>query len=192
VPVTGFSYSITRRPIPSPGSRETALPSNVVVDLTTWNPQFFTAQAIAAGVTNFSYVSERSRLPVDPTTGYVDILLYPNGLVVPTTAYSSPTSFSMGSAFFHFWLSERSDVFDPKMQARAGVHYLLPMVADQNNNYPNASDNFKPRALSGERRLVTLFARTGQIVTNQIEVFDGTNPSLPFLGAQQGTKGDSR
>ena len=39
---------------------------------------------------------------------------------------------------------------------------------------------------------MTLFARTGQIVTNQIETFNGTAPSLPFLGAQQGTRGDSR
>ena len=189
---TNVPYSITRRPTPSPGSRETPLPSNVVIDLTTWNPQFFTAQAIAAGITNISYVSERSRLPVDPNTGYVDILLNPNGTVVPTTEYSSPTSAGMGSAFYHFWLSERSDLFDPQMQAPAGVPYLLPMVSDLNNSYPNPNDNFKPRALSGERRLVTLFARTGQIVTNQIETFNGTAPSLPFLGAQQGTRGDSR
>ncbi len=189
---TNLPYSITRRPVPAPGSRETPLPSNVVIDLTTWNPQFFTAQAIAAGITNISYVSERSRLPVDPNTGYVDILLNPNGTVVPTTEYSSPTSAGMGSAFYHFWLSERSDLFDPQMQAPAGVPYLLPMVSDLNNSYPNPNDNFKPRALSGERRLVTLFARTGQIVTNQIETFNGTAPSLPFLGAQQGTRGDSR
>ena len=109
-----------------------------MIDLTTWNPQFFTAQAITAGITNISYVSERSRLPVDPNTGYVDILLNPNGTVVPTTKYSSPTSVGMGSAFYHFWLSERSDLFDPQMQAVAGVPYLLPMVSDLNNSYPES------------------------------------------------------
>jgi len=189
---TNLPYSITRRPVPAPGARETPLPSNVVVDLTTWNPQYFIIQAQNQGVTNFPYVSERSRLPVDPYMGYVDILLNPNGTVVPTTEYSSLSSAGMGSAFYHFWLSERSDLFDPQMQAPAGVPYLLPMVSDLNNNYPNPNDNFKPRALSGERRLVTLFARTGQIVTNQIETFNGTTPSWPFLLPQQGTRGDSR
>ena len=38
-----LSYSITRRPVVSPGARETPLPSNVVVDLTTWNSQFYNA-----------------------------------------------------------------------------------------------------------------------------------------------------
>ena len=98
-----ISYTITRRPVVSPGSRETPLPSNVVVDLTTWNAQYFNANF--SGTTGVSYVSERSRLPVDPTTGYVDILLNPNGTVVPTTEYSSPSSFGMNSAFYHFWLA---------------------------------------------------------------------------------------
>ena len=38
----------------------------------------------------------------------LDILLNPNGTVVPTTIYSAPSSFGMSSAFFHFWLAERS------------------------------------------------------------------------------------
>ena len=38
--VNNIPYTITRRPVVSPGSRETPLPSNVVVDLTTWNPVF--------------------------------------------------------------------------------------------------------------------------------------------------------
>ena len=172
-------YTITRRPVVSPGSRETPLPSNVVVDLTTWNP----------GAFGNVYVSERSRLPVDPTTGYVDILLNPNGTVVPTTEYSSPSSFGMNSAFYHFWLAERGDLFDPL--AQAGVPYLLPMVAGS-ANYPYTGDAFGTRALTGERRLMTLYTRTGQLITNQVETFDGANPSLPFLLPQQGVRGDTR
>jgi len=174
-----MSYSIIRRPVVSPGSRETPLPTNIVVDLTTWYPQAF----------NGTFVSERSRLPVDPITGNVDILLYPNGTVVPTTLYSSPSLFGIGFAFFHFWLAERGDLFDPI--AQTGVPYLLPMIAGS-ANYPNSNDAYNTRALTGERRLMTLYARTGQMVTNQIETFDGTNPSLPFLAPQQGLRGDTR
>ena len=172
--VNNIPYTITRRPVVSPGSRETPLPSNVVVDLTTWNP----------GAFGNVYVSERSRLPVDPTTGYVDILLNPNGTVVPTTVYSSPTSFGMGSSFYHFWLAERGDLYDPV--ATPGVAYLLPQV--QNVDTPAGETRF----LKGERRLLTLFTRTGAINTNQVETFDGNNPSLPFLAPQQGIRGDTR
>ena len=168
-------YTITRRPVVSPGSRETPLPSNVVVDLTTWNPSVFGTGR---------YVSERSRLPVDPTTGNVDILLNPNGTVVPTTEYSSPSSFGMNSAFYHFWLAERGDLFDPV--ANPGIPYLLPQV--QNVDTPAGETRF----LKGERRLLTLFTRTGAINTNQVETFDGNNPSLPFLAPQQGIRGDTR
>jgi prepilin-type N-terminal cleavage/methylation domain-containing protein len=190
-------YIITRRPVVVPGARETALPSSVVVDLTTWNAGYFTALARNAGVSApFAYVSERSRLPVDATNGSVDILLNPNGTVVPTTVYSSPTSFGMDSSFYHFWLAERTDLFDPAMKAPAGVPYLLPMVAGSpplgGTPYPNVNDTLGTRALKGERRLMTLFTRTGAINTNQVETFDGTNPSLPFLLPQQGVRGDTR
>jgi len=188
-PLTGLlnqSYIITRRPVVSPGSRETPLPSNVVVDLTTWNPSAFGA----------GYVKERSRLPVDATTGNVDILLYPNGTVVPTTLYSSPSSFGMNSAFYHFWLAERGDLFDPI--ANANVPYLLPMVPG--STYPGGTPypNVGARALKGERRLMTLYTRTGQLVTNQVETFDATaippgpGPNYPFLAPQQGLRGDTR
>ena len=177
--VNNIPYTITRRPVVSPGSRETPLPSNVVVDLTTWNAQYFNVNF--STTTGINYVSERSRLPVDPTTGYVDILLNPNGTVVPTTVYSSPTSFGMGSSFYHFWLAERGDLYDPV--ATPGVAYLLPQV--QNVDTPAGETRF----LKGERRLLTLFTRTGAINTNQVETFDGNNPSLPFLAPQQGIRG---
>jgi len=191
--IVNQSYIITRRPVVSPGARETLLPSNVVVDLTTWNPGFYnnTAPFNTYGIT---WVAERSRLPVDPTTGYVEILINPNGTVVPTSVYSSPSSFGMASSFYHFWLSERGDLFDPQAQpgTPTGVPYLLPMIAGA-ANYPNKNDT-SGRALKGERRLVTLYTRTGQIITNQLEDsnFNGTKPSLPFLLPQQGVRGDTR
>ncbi len=189
-------YTITRRPVVSPGSRETLLPSNVVVDLTTWYPPAF----------GTGYVKERSRLPVDPNTGNVDILLNPNGTVVPTTEYSSPSSFGMDSAFYHFWLAERGDLFDPV--ANPNVPYLLPMVPrstyPSGTPYPNVNDPLGTRALTGERRLMTLHTRTGQLITNQVETFDATplpyqtpaglgpGPNYPFLAPQQGVRGDTR
>jgi len=196
-------YNITRRPVVSPGSRETPLPSNVVVDLTTWNAQYFNVNF--STTTGVSYVSERSRLPVDSTTGYVDILINPNGTVVPTTEYSSPSSFGMNSAFYHFWLAERGDLFDPV--ANTGIPYLLPMVPGSTYAggtpypYTNPPDPLGTRALKGERRLMTLYTRTGQLITNQVETFDATplppvglgpGPNYPFLAPQQGIRGDTR
>ena len=46
--------------------REISLPTNVVIDLTTWGNAFQERSQFPAGVIN-------------PYTGYVDILLYPNG-----------------------------------------------------------------------------------------------------------------
>ena len=106
-PPSNVSYTIDRRPGPTPNAREISLPTNVVIDMTTWANAF----------------QERSQFPpgvINPFTGYVDILLYPNGTVVPTTLYSTPSSFGMAGAFFHFWLAERSDV--------------IAMQLDQNGN----------------------------------------------------------
>ena len=96
-PPSNVPYTINRRPAPVANAREVSLPTNVVIDMTSWANAF----------------QERSQFPpgvINPFTGYVDILLYPNGTVVPTTLYSTPSSFGMSGAFFHFWLAERSDV----------------------------------------------------------------------------------
>ena len=182
-------YTITRRPVVSPGSRETPLPSNVVVDLTTWN---------ADSVSAHGYVSERSRLPVDPTTGYVDILLNPNGTVVPTTEYSSPSSFGMNSAFYHFWLAERGDLFDPV--ATPGAFPTCCRWCPERLSVPIPTPTIalrQPVRLKGERRLITLFTRTGQHhhqpgrdVRRRANREPG--PNLPFLAPQQGIRGDTR
>jgi prepilin-type N-terminal cleavage/methylation domain-containing protein len=132
--LNNVAYSIDRRPAPAINAREVALPSNVVIDLT----DVFTTR-------------DRSRLPVDRRTGYVDLVVNPDGTVVPTTIYSSPSSVGLDGAFAHFWLAERSDVWTP-MQA--------------------------PK---GEWRLVTIFCRTGAIVTT-----DEPDLANPYAYAQQG------
>ena len=173
--VTNVPYMVRRRPAPGPNAREVALPSQVVVDLTT------------CGTTR-----ERSRLPVNIHTGYVEIMVNPNGSVAPMTVYSTPASFGMGSAFLHFWLSERADLAAPSASVTAAPFLPLPQGI--------APTRFNGLELKGEYRLVTVFARTGQITTNENPPFDipaaattasapAYNPSLPFQGAQQGVSG---
>ncbi|HKM56451.1 MAG TPA: prepilin-type N-terminal cleavage/methylation domain-containing protein [Isosphaeraceae bacterium] len=187
------SYTITRRPAPSSGSREVALPSNVVIDLTTW-----------------ATTHERSRFPIpavllvnggqplltsqviNPESGSVDILVNPDGTVVPSTVYSSPSSFGLNGAFLHFWLAERSDVTAPS----AGTYSTLPLPAGL------APTNFATGAeLKGEYSLVTVYSRTGQILVNSPPRFDNpANPAngsyynlnTPFVDAQQGATGGNQ
>jgi hypothetical protein len=141
---------------------------------------------------------------VNPFTGYVDILVYPNGTVVPTTIYSTPSSYGMSGAFFHFWLAERSDV-KPITVNNNGV--FVPIVTGQPVYLPvgNIKTQLAPPThaftgptLQGEYRILTLFTRTGQIVTNDNVEFDNPvnpasttfyNPSFPFLPTEQGSKG---
>lgn len=164
---TNAPYTIRRRPVPTQGARVVDLPSDVVVDATTWDT-----------------TKERSRLPVDANTLAVEIMVSPNGTVIPTTLYSSPASAGV-VPFLHIWLSERGDVQSPV--ATTGVPYTLPMPTGA-SNYPAAKDA-SPRFLSGERRLVTINTRSGNIVTNEMEVFDGTDVGAPFYEAQSGIRG---
>jgi hypothetical protein len=169
------TYTIERRPAPASNAREVALPTQVVVDLTTWNT-----------------TRERSRLPaqvVNRYTGYVDVLVYPNGTVAPATIYSSPASFGLSSAFIHFWLGERSDLVAPSTSVTSSPYLPLPQGL--------APGRLNGLELKGEYRLVTVFTRTGQITTSANMLFDnpttpanGTsyNPSLPFTAAQQGAR----
>jgi prepilin-type N-terminal cleavage/methylation domain-containing protein len=177
-----LQYVIQRRPAPTGNAREVLLPTNVVIDLSTW------------GFPNLTSPSqERSRLPVNEYTGYVDIVVYPNGSVVPTTIYSTPSSVSMSGSFLHFWLAERSDVYPP-----------FPNPPHNNSSPPylplpqgHAPNLFNGEAIKGEYRLVTLFTKTGQILTNDTVPFDnpaapanGTyNANHPFIQAQQGVRG---
>jgi hypothetical protein len=182
---TSLPYTIRRRPAPVAGARELSLPSSIVVDATSWNN------------TN----PERSRLPIKTTgaklSGYVDILLNPDGTVVPTTIYGTPYSVGMDQAFFHFWLAVRQDlaVQDPN---RAAVPFL-----------PTPPGIFPPGTFSGnalikgQYSILTLFAKTGQIVVNENPpfLFDTTtgftnqpgtaqyNASNPFIQAEQGVNG---
>jgi type II secretory pathway pseudopilin PulG len=180
---TNVTYTLSRRPVLTRSARETQLPAGTFIDLTTWDS-----------------TRERSRLPVLPG-GLVEVLIQPSGQVVPTTLYSSPASAGMGAAFMHFWIAESDDLHQPV--AQANVPYRLPMPSNA-PLYPAAGDtNWRSAPLTGERRLVTLFARTGNVVTGPIEPatplgigtpvvyspgFLGTNVNQPFVGAQLGLR----
>jgi len=187
VGVNGFTnqlYTIQRRPAPAINARATSLPSNVVIDLTTWGA---TPTAPAT--------LERTRLPggaFNPYTGYVDILVYPNGTVVPTTIYSTPASVGLSGSFFHFWLAERSDVVAP-------VGTGAPLLPIGNIQQSLSQPPYNGTRIQGEYRLVTVFTRTGQTTTAEDVQFDNPafeaannsayNASYPFLAAQQGVTG---
>jgi prepilin-type N-terminal cleavage/methylation domain-containing protein len=170
---SNLPYVIRRRPAPGPNAREVAFPSQVVVDLTTWNT-----------------TRERSHLPVNRYSGYVEILVNPDGSVVPTTIYSTPANFGLSSAYFHFWLAERADLAAPLTSATAAPY--LPLTPGL------ATGLFRGLALKGEYRLVSLLTRTGNITTNENPAFDNPaapangsayDPNIPFVGAQRGVSG---
>jgi hypothetical protein len=147
---------------------------------------------------------ERSRLPVDPYNYSVDILVSPSGQVVQAGAgaagieqnNSSPTS---NLPFYHFWLTERRGVVSPLWGAKSSIPYvpalnpnyptqtyLLPMPQGTTNAAGTLSYSGTP--LTGERRLVTMFTRSGQVVTNSIQIFDLADTNRPFYDAQAGIK----
>jgi hypothetical protein len=198
-------YSIQRRPVPTAGAREVLLPAGVVVDATSW-----------------SMTQERSRLPVDPASLFVDIMLNPSGQVIPTTVYSAPTSASP-IPFLHFWLADRNDVYPVgavwglPTPTNPAPPFLLPMDVDAAKNDPNnagyqlAGPGHYPPAsalpaapmLKGDRRLITINAKSGMVVTNTLDTIphtttDGTilpgegfnidDPGQPFYKAQFGQR----
>ena len=215
--VIDANYTILRRPVVSPGAAETALPAGAVIDLTTWNA------AVATPVSSsITLLPERSRLPVDPFSGYVDIMIDQSGRVVPPGAGSGGGGYYARSPvasipFYHFWITDRADVHAPLWDPTA---VTLPYVPTLNPNYtstanpqsyllPMPKDAFTPPPplppiqmpdgtqqkysvtpvyLTHERRLVTLFTKSGQIVANSIESFNVHDTSAPYYDAQSGIK----
>jgi hypothetical protein len=168
-------YRVRRRPAPGPGEREVSLSTSVVVDATTG---FLT--------------QERSRLPTNRSTGHADILLDPDGTVLPTVVYATPASIGMADAFYHFWLAERVDLAN----ATAGASPpLLPIAQRGGATVVQYLGPF----LQGNYGLLTLSTRTGLIVVDEAMPFDDPaaaattsrpfNVNLPFTESQVGAAG---
>jgi hypothetical protein len=131
-------YTIKRRMVPSANSAEVGLPADVVIDATTAlggyvdssiNPPLFVPQLAPPNVnySNTLTMSERSRLPIDPYTRYVDIIFQPDGQVVTSSA-SSVTSAPFQVPFYHLWLADRGDVFPPTDLTKAGGKLSSPRL----------------------------------------------------------------
>lgn len=187
--VFSASYTIRRRLAPASAARQVDLPTSMVIDAST------------ALLTR-----ERSRLPVNPMTGYVDIVLNPDGTVVPTVVYSSPSSFNMGESFYHFWLAERSDLADVRTTGAGASLAPVSLGATSTQVFylpvpkPGGTDAgaYSGPQLKGSFSLLTLFARTGNLVSTETPPFDDPvaaassarpfNVNLPFLAPQQGQR----
>ncbi|CAN5895934.1 hypothetical protein BH23PLA1_BH23PLA1_24150 [soil metagenome] len=166
-------YTIIRRPMVSRDSREIALPGSVVIDLTTTSS--FTA----------AQFQERSRVPMDPLTGFVDIMIYPNGQVLPSTPYGNYDELTR-FPFYHLWLTKREDVVEPIDQNPnlPGLEYPslpLPQGAPGWQGGPNLD-----RFLRTDRRLITISTRTGLTSVNQLSEDVFTGSESPYQEAQQG------
>lgn len=159
-------YRIARRPAPLPGARELALPTQVVIDATTGFP----------GLTR-----ERSRLPIDPWSGTVELLIDPEGTVTYSLPYGAPSSVGMDAAWLHFWLCERADVRTPEGTKAP----LLPLTVDA----AEAARLRQTTPLEGSCALVSVAARSGRVATVEDPPFllrGKYSPSAPFLAIQQG------
>jgi hypothetical protein len=183
--------------MPAPDSREVQLPGNTVIDLTT-----SALPILGLGV------SERSRVPIDPYTGYIDFLIYPTGQIVPSThtgnfaqAYDFPS--------FSLWISTREDIrgplfgvntttgrLNPNPDAPA-FQYHMPMhrgtqgYLDHDNDgvidpaFSAVSGNY----LEGDRRIVIIDPRTGRASVSPI-TFDPTNINAAYDPPQSSGTGN--
>lgn len=170
LPVTPIpiQYTIRRRPQPAPDAREVTLPASIVIDLTTTsNP--------------LNGDRERSKVPLDPASGYVDLLIYPNGKIVPSTPFNNFTATADYPLYF-LWLASREDVFEP-------LAYTVVPGGDNQCQLPmprNTPRYTLPRVLEGQRRMVVLSPTSGHASVSTIEEFDGSDSQLPYGAATAG------
>lgn len=169
----GYSYVIHRRAVVAENAKETRLPANIVVDLTMLDRYSGTAATL---------LPERSRLPLDPISQTVDILFGPNGQVIEPTAGISTLVNNRNLPFYHFWLATKSDVHAIAYTGGTPANLTL----DPSNARFLPTPYSTPTYLKAQRRLVTLFPKTGNTVVNSLEDF--TTTEQPFLDAQFGKR----
>lgn len=158
--LTNIPYTIARRPSPAPNAREIALPTAMVIDATTWgnaNP-------------------ERSRLPIESTTGAVDVMVNPDGTAYFASMYGVPTRYGLGAVFYHFWLAERQDVQPPSTAATAPPYLPIGQIT---SDFGVNQTAYSGPTLKGEFAILSLNARTGRLLASDNATFD--NPNLPVV-----------
>jgi prepilin-type N-terminal cleavage/methylation domain-containing protein len=162
----GLPYVITRKPVVAEGAREVVLPANIVIDLTMLNQTPLSPSGVRP---------ERSRLPMDLNNGSVDILFGANGQVLEDQVGVNVWKYNKNLPFYHFWLASKSDVFAPDLALLTGPYLPTPSAKTTQGG-----------PLKGERRLVTLFPKTGNITINSLEDFSSLES--PYQDAQTGTR----
>lgn len=195
------SYAITRRPIPSPDSREVQLPGNTVIDLTT-----SVFPLIGAGP------SERSVVPIDPLSGYVEFIIYPNGRVAPSS-YAGNYTYLADFPAYYLWIAEREDVRDvlwgvdtnnyPNPNPAAGnsdpnlrFFYRLPMTKDTKYYLDHDKDGVIDTAppivaqqagnfLEGGRRIVAISSSNGKASVSSFTIDDAQQIGAVFNQANR-------
>lgn len=189
-------YTIKRRMVPSANSAEVGLPADVVIDATTalgWSGGVGAAGTPLLAPPNVNYSStlgmaERSRVPIDPFTRFVDIIFQPDGQVVTSSA-SSVNNAPFQVPYYHLWLTDRADVFSPTDPNQAGSKIYTPRLPLSSGNALQSQHmnvNNADWALKNERRLITIQTRTGRITSQTAELFDPNDASLPYQDAQKG------
>jgi prepilin-type N-terminal cleavage/methylation domain-containing protein len=169
-------YTIQRRLFPDPTARETALPSSVVLDLTTSFPPQFAF-----------HTHERSRLYVNQYTGAVDLKVMPSGELRFDLPYGVPSSMTMDQSKVVFWLADRGDIYDPFPTPPAGCWIYLPTPAIP-TVYPPTTSPTLP-TLKGNIRILVA-DQWGRTTTVEPTSFDPTgttpDPEAPYRSALQG------
>ncbi len=164
----------------SPRTRELSLPAGVVIDATTWK----------------AAVPERSRLPINSSTGYADVLVAPNGQVVQPLA-GRTKAMDPSVKYYHFWITDAEDVTEPNPGLAPNPILPLPPLSTYTPPAPGW-------VLNANRRLVSINTRTGQITTSTVEQenflypgivspnYTGLNRELylgyPYRNSEQGVK----
>lgn len=171
----GATYTILRRALPSPKSRELTLPTGILIDMTSSSPM------------DPAEIWERSRLPVDWATGYVDIMISPSGQLTSTSYAGRSRGLGASTSFLHFWLTDTDDVFEPDYSrmyssrtpptpATVPIQPILPLPATT----PGFVSRDEETVLKGHRRLVTVNARTGQITTSTLDPYPNDSSKSPL------------
>ncbi len=149
------TYSITRRPYVAQGARVIELPAGAAIDLTT---------AVFNNLANPN--AERSRVPLDPVTGFVDLLIYPNGQVVPSTPYGFNQAMSETFPYFHLWIADRADIVAPLPDPS-----LYPRLPFPRRDTDDVMDNSGLTVLEGDYRLVTISPNSAKVSVSEIPLF---------------------
>ena len=170
-PYPNFSpYTIIRRPMANARARVATLPADVVIDATT-----FIAPSTATNPGPNAGSQERSRLPIDMSNlKYFDLIFAPNGQVLANSPFAGTASQLNypSTPFYHFWLTERAGVNDQPATATASSFPNLPL----------------PPALKGERRLVTVNAKSGMVSVKDIDILSASDSSFAYRDAQNGVR----